>query len=199
MSLTLPLITIIKPKERKEPFDDPDWTFDLKYDGYRGVLTGDKSGCRIRSKTGLTLTQFDRLCVTVIDELQGINIILDGEVVIENDRGGFSRHALQRYHKRPVEWEHAIQPKYVAFDILWYKRKDLRQLPLLERRKYLDEVIPKDSHSLLRVVSQPETGRDMFASVEEHNFEGMVAKPIHSPYERWVTWYKIKNPNYKPS
>jgi ATP-dependent DNA ligase len=59
--MTLPRVQPIIPTWRKEPFDDPEWVFDLKYDGFRGRCYLDRGRCRFISRNGNVLRRFEGL------------------------------------------------------------------------------------------------------------------------------------------
>ena|SRR5687768_4924724 len=68
-SRTLPLFEPILLTPRREPFDDPAWLFEPKYDGYRGLLYVTRQGCHFQSKRGNILKRFEQLCYWVREEL----------------------------------------------------------------------------------------------------------------------------------
>ena len=78
---TLPDVQPILRTPRRDPFDDPAWLFEPKYDGYRGLLYVARIGCWFRSKRGNVLKRFQELCYWVREELPVKEAILDGEVV----------------------------------------------------------------------------------------------------------------------
>jgi bifunctional non-homologous end joining protein LigD len=88
------------------------------------------------------------------------------------------------------------QPAYVAFDLLWLNGRDLRQLPLVERKKRLERLLPTDSGTLLRVPSFEESGCELLQAACQLDLEGIVAKRKADPYAETTPWYKIKNPAY---
>ena len=59
--VTLPRVQPIIPTRRKEPFDDPDWLFDFKYDGFRGLCYLEQGRCRLISRNGNLLSRFHAL------------------------------------------------------------------------------------------------------------------------------------------
>jgi bifunctional non-homologous end joining protein LigD len=92
---TLPSIQPILLTPRRDPFDDPAWLFEPKYDGYRGLLYVTRKGCWIRSKRGNMLNRFDQVCYWVREELPVKEAILDGEVVaLDSDCGQNFRDLL---------------------------------------------------------------------------------------------------------
>lgn len=84
---TLPNVQPILLTLRREPFNDPGWLFEPKYDGYRGLLYVTRKGCWFRSKRGNILKRFDQLCYWVREELPVKEAILDGEVVAFDTEG----------------------------------------------------------------------------------------------------------------
>lgn len=84
---TLPDVEPVLLTPRRDPFDDPAWLFEPKYDGYRGLLYVTRKGCWIRSKRGNILERFQQLCYWVREELPVREAILDGEVVALDSDG----------------------------------------------------------------------------------------------------------------
>jgi ATP-dependent DNA ligase len=60
---TLPDVEPILLTPRRDPFDDPAWLFEPKFDGYRGLLYVTQKGCHFRSKRGNILKRFEQLCL----------------------------------------------------------------------------------------------------------------------------------------
>ena len=75
--MTLPRVQPIIPTWRKEPFDDPDWLFDFKYDGFRGLCIAGR--CRFISRDGKLLSRFEALGDQLAAMLAVDEAILDGE------------------------------------------------------------------------------------------------------------------------
>jgi hypothetical protein len=100
----------IIPISRKEPFDDPDWLFEFKYDGFRALLYLEQGSGRFLSRNGNSLTRFDALARAVAAELEVTDAIFDGEVIAADESGRPLFYDLLRRTRRPV---------YVAFDLLW--------------------------------------------------------------------------------
>jgi bifunctional non-homologous end joining protein LigD len=186
-STSLPQVEPIVALINKAPFDDPAWTFEFKYDGFRGLLHAYQGGAYFLSKKKKHLLRFDVLARKLKTELGVTDCIIDGEIVVFDTS------------KRPQFLELMSQKKeaaYVAFDILWLNGHDLRDLPLTERRKRLRRILPKVSKIISTAFSVRGRGRDMFAFMCEHDLEGVIAKRFKDPYNQNVTWYKIKNKQY---
>ena len=87
-------------------------------------------------------------------------------------------------------------PSYIAFDLLWLNGTDLRALPLRERRRRLEMMLPMGSRTISEAVSVEDRGRELFDMMCAHDLEGIVAKRLADPYEPRVRWLKIKNSDY---
>jgi bifunctional non-homologous end joining protein LigD len=185
--MTLPRVQPINPTRRREPFDDPNWLFDFKYDGFRGLFYIDRGGPRFVSRNGNLLRRFDALCELVAAELDADDAILDGEVIAADETGRPQFYDLIR-RTRP--------PAYVAFDILWLNGTDLRALPLSERRRRLITILPARSSAISETLSVSGRGTELFELMCANDLEGIVAKRLDDPYNPGVTWLKIKNPTY---
>ena len=107
---TLPEVQPILLTPRRDPFGDPAWLFEPKYDGYRGLLYISRKGCLIRSKRGNLLRRFDQLCYWVREELTVKEAILDGEVVALDSDGRQNFRDLMAGRGNL---------HYAAFDALW--------------------------------------------------------------------------------
>src|SRR5271165_3537681 len=79
LRMPLPRVQPIIPISRKEPFDDPDWLFEFKYDGFRALLYLEQGSGRFLSRNGNSLTRFDALARAVAAELEAAEAIFDGE------------------------------------------------------------------------------------------------------------------------
>jgi bifunctional non-homologous end joining protein LigD len=104
----------IVPRLRKDPFDDPAWTFEPKLDGFRGIA--DTIHGRILSRKGNRFSRFDDLLETLPDD-----VILDGEIVVLDNTGQPSFADLMRREGQPI---------YVAFEVLSVRGDDVRPEPL---------------------------------------------------------------------
>ena len=81
-----------------------------------------------------------------------------------------------------------------AFDVLCLNGIDLRSRPLLDRKRRLRRLIPRNDSHLLYVERPDGDGQRFFELVCEQDLEGIVCKPKTSPYP--FTWIKVKNLNY---
>ena len=183
----LPRVQPIAPTWRKEPFDDPEWLFDCKYDGFRARCYRERCSGRLISRNGNLMRRFDALTRQVADALAVDDAILDGEVIAADETGRPMFYDLLR---------HALPAAYVAFDLLWLDGADLRSLPLQERRKRLQAILPAASPIVSEPVSVVGRGCELFELMIANDLEGIVAKRLNDPYEPRVRWLKIKNQDY---
>jgi len=101
----LPRVQPIIPTRRKEPFDDPDWLFEFKYDGFRGLWYFDRGRARLISRNGNPMARFDRLADQVAATLNVDEAILDGEVIVTDATGRPKFYDLIRGARgRPPTW-----------------------------------------------------------------------------------------------
>jgi bifunctional non-homologous end joining protein LigD len=171
---SLPFIEPLTLKARRNPFDNPDWLFELKHDGFRGVLYFErKAGARLMSRHGNTFGQFAPLARAAAETLKAESAILDGEIVATTEDGNPRFLALLR------GGQHL---SFVAFDIMWRDGQDLRALPLTERKEHLRSVLPKRSRSICETLSIEGAGRKLFGAVVERDLEGIVAKRQRQPW-----------------
>ena len=185
--MTLPRVQAIRPSWRKEPFDDPDWLFDVKYDGFRGLCYLEHGRCRFISRNGNFLTRCDELGDQLAAVLHVDDAVLDGEVIAADATGRPQFYDLLRRTRAPA---------YVAFDILWLNGADLRSLPLDERRRTLQGILPRGSAIVSEALSVTGRGCELFDLMCANDLEGIVAKRLADPYDPKVQWFKIKNADY---
>jgi len=183
----LPRVQPIAPIRRPEPFDDPEWLFDLKYDGFRGLCYLEQGRCRMVSRNGNLMSRFERLSERIAAALDASDAILDGEVIVADETGWPQFYDLLR---------DARAPAYVAFDLLWLNGADLRALPLTERRRHLQNILPKGSAVICEPLSVTGTGNKFYELMCAHDLEGVVAKRLKDGYGSRGRWLKIKNPAY---
>lgn len=183
----LPRIGPIVPVLHGRAFNNPAWLFEPKYDGFRGVvyLTGGR--CTIYSKRGNRFSRFSELEKRLCGAFPKQGLILDGEVVAFGADGGVSFWHLMR-------GEGTLG--YVAFDLLWSRGRDLRGLPLVERKKRLSGIIPAQTGIVCSTLTVDEHGHELFEAVCGLDLEGIVAKRKSDSYDTRTRWLKIKNPSY---
>ncbi len=182
----------IKPmlcRSIEEPFDDPEWLFEIKWDGYRAIAEVNQTKVELYSRN---LKSFNTLFPTIVKSLKELKIsaVFDGEVVLLDDQGRAQFQLLQGFQKS-LEGT----PVYYIFDLLFYQGKDLRHVPLEERKKLLRDVIKDAGISNLQYGNHiVEEGKKFFQAAAKKHLEGIIAKNRHGLYEssRSDQWLKIK-------
>jgi bifunctional non-homologous end joining protein LigD len=127
----LPEIQLSKRAKCLAAFDDAEWIFELKHDGFRSPAYLENGHCRLVSRRRNTYKSFEVLR-SALEGLRAQNAILDGEIVAL-DSNGVSQFEEPLYRRgRAV---------FFAFDLVWLDGADLRQTPLIERKKKLRRLI----------------------------------------------------------
>ncbi len=168
----------------KEPFDDPDFLYEVKLDGYRIIAYVQNGKVRLASRSGLNYTE---KYPSIEHELLQFNfdVILDGELVALNKEGHPDFDALQKNSgEDPLV--------FYVFDILWYKGFELMQLTLTDRKEILSKAIP--FNDLIKYSESFDEGIALFELIKKQQMEGTVAKRRTSQYEpgqRGKDWLKL--------
>ena len=172
-----------------EPFDDPDWIYEVKWDGYRAVSYINDGSVDILSRNNKS---FNDKYYPLWELLSGwkINAVIDGEIVVLNDKGQSNFGHLQNWRSE-ADGELA----YYVFDILWYDGINLMDLPIESRRKVLEAVLPADDDRIRPSQVFKVKGSDFFGAAKRMGLEGIIAKRKDSTYipdARTREWLKIK-------
>ena len=179
-------------------FDNPDWLFELKWDGYRAIAFIEDGRLRLVSRNQNELTaQFPELG-TLPKFVKAERAILDGEIVALDDEGRPSFSLMQQRTgfqpgKRRLSPRQGVPITYYAFDLIYLDGSDLRRVALEQRKRLLQdrittsEVIHFSDH-------YAEKGLELFEAAKQRGLEGIVAKKRNSGYEEKRTrdWLKIK-------
>jgi bifunctional non-homologous end joining protein LigD len=186
-------LPLIKPQPLvriPEPFNDPEWIFELKLDGFRALAYVEQGHCQLVSRHGHSYKSFEPLKVALVRELKVKNAILDGEIVCLDGEGKSLFNTLLFRRGNPV---------FAVFDLLWLNGNDLCELPLIERKQQLRQIVRAGVRHVLHVDYLPEKGKELFALACEQDLEGVVGKWVQGGYQsdgRSTSWVKIKNPSY---
>lgn len=168
-------------------FDDPDWVFEDKYDGFRMVCEIRHGKVALYSRNGKIIS---RSYMEVAKALEGVksNAVIDGELIAIG-KDGVSHFQLLQNALR-----HEAKLLYCAFDLMFADGEDLRKLPLLERKTRLKAILPRNK--LVAFSSHRKAvGKKIFAEAQQRHLEGIMAKRADSQYAsggRSSTWLKIK-------
>jgi bifunctional non-homologous end joining protein LigD len=170
-----------------EPFDNEDWIFEIKYDGYRAIAEIESRKVKIYSRNNISYnTKFAPIAQS-LQKFPG-NAVLDGELVVVDEAGHPKFQWLQDYPNKKGELI------YYVFDLLHYDGHDLTSLPLTRRKEILQQILPPLEH--IKFGSHIEaSGVAMFEQSQKLGIEGIMAKKANSKYkqgERSPDWLKIK-------
>jgi bifunctional non-homologous end joining protein LigD len=172
----------------KKPFDHPDWIFEVKWDGYRAIAEIRNGDVSLYSRNQISLNQKFSPIAESLQKL-GFEAVLDGEIVVVDDRGHPNFQMLQNYDK--AKSGHLI---YYVFDLVHFRGHDLSSLPLLRRKEILKKILPSSSKIKFSDHVWKE-GILFFNVVKEKGLEGIIAKHSQSTYrmaKRSRQWLKIK-------
>lgn len=176
--------------QQPQPFDDWDWIFELKHDGFRAVAVIEHGQCRFFSRKKHKLVGYQDLRTALVKEVHAETAILDGELAVTHHHGRTVFADLM--HRRNLA-------RYFAFDLLWLNGEDLRHMPLLTRKDKLKRILPSRSPHVLYVDHSRGNGTALYRLACQLDLEGIVAKRADSIYEdnpNLRNWIKIKNPAY---
>jgi len=185
-------------KDIQEPFNSPDYIYELKLDGIRCIAYLNETATDLRNKE-------NNLLLPNYPELSGIHVftkgkcILDGELVIlKNGVPDFFELQRRMHMNDKFKIELAVRhypASYVAYDILYLNNKELTDLPLLRRKEILEEVINENAKlAISRYVW--EYGIELYDLAKQQNLEGVVGKANESKYYfdiETTDWVKFKN------
>jgi bifunctional non-homologous end joining protein LigD len=169
------------------PFDDKDWIFEDKYDGFRVLATIEGGEVTLYSRNGKII---GHNYIQVAKALEGIkhDAVIDGELVAIGIDGLSHFQLLQNARRQQAKLQ------YCAFDLMFQDGDDIRGLSLLERKKRLKAILPK--HKLIAFSHHRATfGTKFFREAERSGLEGIIAKRADSQYlsgTRTDNWLKIK-------
>ena len=176
---------------RPEPFDSDQFIYELKIDGFRALAHIENGQCQLVSRNGNVFRGFAELAEWIGQRLKVESAVLDGEIACV-DEGG-------RQVFRDLLFRRG-QCVYIAFDLLYLNGKDLRTLPLIERKAMLRKLLRRKRSRILYFDHVEGDGRLLFEQIVEMDLEGIVCKRKDSPYK--VTekpsryWIKVKNSRY---
>jgi bifunctional non-homologous end joining protein LigD len=182
----------IRLSRRSEPFDSDHHIFELKVDGFRALAHVSEGQGRLVSRNGNVFKGFAELANWLADHLPVESAVFDGEIACLDEQGRAVFRDLLFRRRQCV---------FIAFDLLFLNGKDLRVLPLIERKALLKKLLGRRKRSRVLYLGHVEgDGRLLFEQIVAMDLEGIVCKRKDSPYK--VTekpsryWIKVKNARY---
>jgi bifunctional non-homologous end joining protein LigD len=179
----LPLIEPIRPLLTRDVPSGRSWRYELKLDGFRGTLYIDRGTAGFRSKNQRPMPRFGDLAARVAAELQVVEAILDGEIVVMGERG--PKFNALMFHRGA--------PQFAAFDLLWLDGRDLRPSPYHRRKAALRRLL---RHQTWASFVDSHAEAELFEAAARMDLEGIVAKHRDDAYGPETRWLKVKNVNY---
>ena len=180
-----------------EPFDDPEWLFEIKWDGYRAIAFIANGKVRLVSRNQNDLTaQYPELH-DIPSFIKAETAILDGEIAALDEQGRSSFSLMQqrtgiRAGRASRGSRAGIPVLYYVFDLLYLDGYDLRRVSLEERKELLAKITSRDGP--VRYSDHFSQGKALFDVAKQKGLEGILAKRRSSVYEERRTreWLKIK-------
>jgi bifunctional non-homologous end joining protein LigD len=182
----------------EEPFDDPNWLFEIKWDGYRVVSFIENGSVRMVSRNQNDLGPRYPELRELPKLVNAKTAILDGEVVVLDEQGRPSFSLMQqrtgiRAHGRQAATRPDLPILYYVFDLIYLDGYDLRRVALDDRKRVLRQILP--AGEMVRYSDhQAGQGVALFLAAKQKGLEGILAKKCNSCYEerRSRDWLKIK-------
>jgi len=164
------------------------WVFEVKWDGYRAIATVSGGNVTLTSRNGNDLTaRFPNVAGEIARAVKTPDCVLDGEVCALDESGRSSFSAMQQAKPgTPIV--------YYVFDLLEVDGEPVVDLPLVERRKRLEQILDRRNRTV-RLSETFEDGQALFEAAKEQRLEGIVAKRLDSRYlqgKRTRDWLKLK-------
>lgn len=183
----------------EEPFDDAQWLYEVKWDGYRAVAFVNDGCARLLSRNQNDLTgEFPEIAYALSD-LKLERATFDGEIVALDEEGRSSFSLMQQRtgmtHPGPrSKRDHTVPIVYYIFDLLYLNGYDLMRVGLEHRKELLKVMVPEGAGLLRYSDHYLEHGKALFDAAREKGLEGIVAKMRDSCYvqKRSREWLKVK-------
>ena len=178
--------------------DGDGWGFEVKWDGMRALTFVDGPSLRVQSYNEREVTASWPELAGLPAALPATTALLDGELVATDEAGvpSFGRLQQRMHIANPAEASRRaaeVPVVYVVFDLLHLDGHDLTALPLVDRRRLLEQLV--EAGPSWRTSPVHDDGPALLAAAHERGLEGVVAKRLDSPYEpgkRTRTWLKVK-------
>ena len=175
-------------KTTDKAFDDTEWAFEIKWDGYRAIADLRNDSIRLYSRNGLDFSQKFKKVANAL-KLQEHEMILDGEIVAYDDKGKPNFQWLQRIGDNPD-----LALIYQVFDLIWLNGHSTEELTYLERKELLKEALVQNDIVQFHdhIIKD---GKDFYQVANDLGLEGIIAKKTDSTYKEGVRsseWLKIK-------
>jgi DNA ligase D-like protein (predicted ligase) len=165
------------------------WVYELKLDGYRALVLKTRGGTTLFSRRGNNLSN-NYPTITRAFSFLPDDTLVDGELVVLDEHGRPSFSSLQKSRFTPDALH------FYVFDVLAYRGRDLRKLPLVQRRELLERYVLKGMRDPIRLSAVFNASpKRLIAAAKKTGLEGVIGKRADSRYEsgaRSGAWVKYK-------
>jgi len=187
-------VTLAKLGER--PFSDPEWLFEIKWDGVRTLAYVRHGKTKLESRSGRDVTLEYPEFAGLAKHLSASEAILDGEIVSLDDAGRSSFQKLQNrlsVQKPSLKLMQSVPVTCYFFDLIYWNGMDLRKTPLWKRKELLQHILRVDER-IRYSAHEVERGEALYEAARENGLEGILAKQVSSSYSgaRTAAWIKLK-------
>ncbi|MFK0277455.1 non-homologous end-joining DNA ligase [Ensifer sp. NPDC090286] len=182
------------PKLEKKPPKGAQWVHEIKWDGYRVHVHIQADQVKILTRGGYDWVKRFASIARAAQQLGSGTMIIDGEAVVLDNQGRSDFGLLQQALGGKGGTRNAGAPQLVAFDLLYLNGRDLRCLPLAERRARLEVVIRDRTGTIFLSDWLGADGEALLQVACEHGLEGIVSKRLDAPYrsDKSGDWIKVK-------
>src|SRR5258708_12923427 len=174
------------------------WWFELKIAGFRAIASKRGGAVALQYRRGRDAVDVYRDWARAMAALPASDLVLDGEIAVLDGKGLPSFQLLQRREllSQPFDVAKAASSApatYFAFDLLGFEDRDLRGLPLAERKRLLAILLPRRG-AVCAVEHVEERGEELFERVVAAGLEGVMGKQADAPYTpgRSPRWLKVR-------
>ena len=176
------------PSRAERPPAGPEWLHEIKHDGFRIMARRDGNGVRLYTRNGYDFAGRFPQIVEAVSKLKVRSCFIDGEAIVVDERG-LSAFDLLR------SWRHDRAAVLCAFDLIELDGKDLRRVPIEQRKQVLADLLHREREGIVLNVHYDCDGATIFKHACALGCEGIVSKRLGSPYRsgRVEHWRKIKN------
>jgi bifunctional non-homologous end joining protein LigD len=177
------------PSLAKAPPRGPGWLHEIKHGGFRILARRDGAGVRLITRAGNDFAFRCPVAPAAVAALPPHSFLIDGEMIV-TDETGLAVFDLIRRRR------HEHQAVFVAFDLLELEGKDLRRLPIEDRKRMLSKLVRGPRPGLVCNEHYEGDGETVFQHACKLGCEGIVSKRLGSTYSagRSKYWVKVKNP-----
>jgi bifunctional non-homologous end joining protein LigD len=180
----------------EKPFSNPDWLFEVKWDGVRGIAYVANGEVSMRSRAGREISLEYPEVRDLANQLDATEAIVDGELVALDSAGRSNFQKLQNragVRNPSQQLLESIPATYYAFDLLYCDGYDLRKAPLEQRKDLLKQILRPDNH-IRYSEHEIEKGKELYEAARQQALEGIIGKKRDSAYvgQRTSLWVKFK-------